>query len=167
MRRSSLGPTVDQMPISPRARPNGYWTESMMDMEQVIGAYATLLIVDEFGGHALDIPKSVANASDLVAVIGEDAARKFLRVYGGERLYVPLAPEAVKWAKGADILTQVKRGDISVGVAARRMRMKRTTLSAYLNDKPPRSMKAPEDPRRQFDLFSTSPDAPTRRNRHS
>ena len=153
MRRSSLGPTVDQLPIPPDARPNGYWTQTMMDMEAVVGAYATLLIVDEYGGDHVDIPKSIDHAAELVDLVGDVSARAFLQVYGGERLYISLAPDAIKWAKSAPIVEDVKAGRTTVSAAARRLRMKRTTLSAYLNNKAPKSMTKPPDPRRQFDLF--------------
>jgi hypothetical protein len=152
--RTASGPTVDQLPIPKDARPNGYWTRNMMEIEAVIGGYATLLICDAYGGDEVDIPKRVKNAASLVELIGPDAAAAFIDVFGGAPLYIPLAKEAIKWARAAPILAELQSGQISIAAAAQRLRIKRAVLNRYLAGDVPQALRRVPEPDRQFSLFA-------------
>ncbi|MBZ6377359.1 hypothetical protein B5C34_05325 [Pacificimonas flava] len=131
-RRGTLGPTIEDMPIPRDAQPDCYWTGNMLDMEAVVGAYATLLIVDAYGGDEIEIPRHLQHAGDLIDLVGTQTAKAFIDVYGGSALYIPLAREAIKWAKAEPVLRQVRAAEISITEASRRLRMKRASLSEYL-----------------------------------
>lgn len=59
-------------------------------LSEVIGAEATLRLVEGRGGVALYIPHEVNQGSPLAQMIGLDAARRLAASYGGEHRVVPL-----------------------------------------------------------------------------
>lgn len=55
----------------------------------VIGAEATLGMLEAFPGQRVHVPKTINQGSPLAAVIGLDAARQLAEAFGGEVIKVP------------------------------------------------------------------------------
>jgi len=85
------------------------------ELYDLIGARATMTLIDRYGGLNCAIP-ACAHSSGLSAVIGSPAAHLLAARYGGELLHIPLEIQAyVRWLhfyQGrniADIVRCVKR----------------------------------------------------------
>ena len=140
------------LPIPDGVQPNRYWTDSMREMAAHIGAHATLMIVDRFGGMELYVPQdpSKCAAFDL---IGADPTAKLCKIYGKERLPIPVAASAVRHAKSQPVLAAVRANQISLTDAVQILRQggiktSRTYLSGLLNATDQGSAAQPWTPRR-------------------
>ncbi|MBX9595079.1 MAG: hypothetical protein K2X46_11995 [Roseomonas sp.] len=56
----------------------------------IIGADATLRLVEERGGTSIFVPREVNQASPLAQLVGLGNARRLSEVYGGDYIAVPL-----------------------------------------------------------------------------
>ena len=93
-------------------------------LSRVIGASATLRLVEGHGGVALYIPHEVNQSSPLARMIGLDAARQLSAAYGGERRVVPF----LRWWR---ISVERSRG-LSDRDIARKMMMTEAAVSRLL-----------------------------------
>lgn len=118
-------------------KPNRYWTHSMREMAAHIGAHATLMIVDRFHGRELYVPRDPAKCAAL-PVIGGDLTAKLCKIYGKERLPIPVAASAMRHAKSQPVLAALRAKQISLTdavqiLSAGGIRTSRTYLSGLLN----------------------------------
>lgn len=116
------------------------WPASLQDIAELIGVAATLRLVDAYGGSVLYVPMTLDPGHRLVQSIGPKAAAELVRVYGAEKVEVPVlrvARSRKALIAGAEGKTrEVAR---TIGVTERYVRMVR-------NDR-----KRPDD--RQSDLL--------------
>lgn len=158
MTRADL-PTIDDMPIAADVRPGKGWTPQMIEMAEHIGAYATLLISQAFGGQGLYIPLD-PEKNMFRDVIGPEKAAIVSQVYGGERLIIPLAHAAIHRAKRAPIVAAVRARELTIGEAAIVLKMRRDNLSRLVNasdealDTPPLRLGRRKGDPRQMDMFA-------------
>jgi hypothetical protein len=112
----------------------------MLEMADHIGPYATLLMVDAFGGRRLYIPadhskgKRYRRIGTIVDVVGEEAARKLSHVYRRELLQVPAAKAALAQARRGPILAAVRAGLMSATDAGKILRTSRPYVSHLINE---------------------------------
>lgn len=98
------------------------------ELVDFIGLPATLLLVKEYGGQQIAIPKGkrargVALIAEIADVIGLEAARKLAFNYGGEYLYVPACKQPLQVLRDADMQSRFdamtsKAGGLSARCAA-------------------------------------------------
>ena len=140
------------LPIPADVVPNRFWTESMREMAAHIGAYATLMIVDRFGGMELYVPQDAAKCA-VLDLIGAEATAKLCKIYVKERVPIPVAASAVRYAKSEPVLAALRAKQISLTDAVQILRQggirtSRTYLSGLLNATDQGSAAQPWTPRR-------------------
>lgn len=123
---------IEDLEIPADVQPGKSWTASMLEMAAHIGPYATMQIVDRFGGLELYVPRSADNwhVADL---IGREAAHKLCSTYGRERLPIPVAKAAVSAAKRQGVISAVRAKKLTLTQAAHILRTSRTYLSGLVN----------------------------------
>lgn len=126
-------PKLAELPIPPDVAVGKGWTPFMAEMADHIGAYATLQILDRYGGEFFYVPHDAAR-NKLRDLIGEERTRTFSFVYGGNRLELPLGKAALTCARRAGILAAVRQGALTGDDAARILRINRTYLPKLLRD---------------------------------
>ncbi len=80
------------------------------ELVAVIGLEAALILVKEFGGTHLDIPKKAKAQHKLVAFIGFAAFEKLCAYYGGTPLEIDLCANILSQKKQQAIQDGIKRG---------------------------------------------------------
>ena len=98
---------IDDLPIPPDVRVTTKWTDQMREMEAHIGAYRTLQIIDALGGQQIDIPSDPAN-NRMASVIGDEGATIMSRIYGGNKLWVPVGRAALNEARRGGIIAAIR-----------------------------------------------------------
>lgn len=93
-------------------------------LSDVIGADATLRLIEAYGGTRLYIPKEPAEDTLLAQVVGLRAAWAMARPFGGDYLRVPLA-------RAWRVMVYRGRGD-SYAAIARRLGMTESTVGKIL-----------------------------------
>lgn len=114
-------------------------------LSDVIGAEATLRLVEDRGGIALYIPYEVNQASPLALMVGLDAARRLADAYGGETRVVPL----LRWWR---VRVEKARG-LSDRAIARKLVMTEAHVSKLLRAAAPPPA-PPPGPSPQLDMFA-------------
>lgn len=104
----------------------------MLEMASHIGAYATLLICERFGGRDIYIPADAAKCPFL-ALIGEEKANCISWVYRRETITVPTARYALSRARRGGVLAAARARKITVAQAARMLGLRRDYVSKLLN----------------------------------
>lgn len=66
------------------------WPGSLQDIAELIGVAATLRLVDAYGGSVLYVPMSLEPGHRLVQAIGPKAAEEMVRIYGAEKVEIPV-----------------------------------------------------------------------------
>lgn len=123
---------IEELPIPTDITVGKKWTPAMQEMALHIGAYATMQIVDKFGGLELYVPRS-ADGWHVAELIGTEAARRMCATYGRERLPIPVARAAVNAAKRQGIIAAVRAKRLSLTAGAHILRTSRTYLSLLVN----------------------------------
>lgn len=123
---------VDALPIPEDVRPGPGWTDQMLEMADHIGAYATLCLVEAFGGQSIYVPADPKRGR-IRDVIGAVAAEKLSFIYRREYLAVPTARYAISRARRQGLIASARAGDISVSEAARLLRTSRPYASHLVN----------------------------------
>lgn len=148
---------IEDLPIPEDVQPGKAWTQSMREMADHIGPYATMLIVDRWGGLELYVPRS-ADTWHVSTVIGHAAAQKLCATYGRERLPIPRARAAVAAAKRQGVIAAVRAKKLSLTEGAHILRTTRTYLSGLVNGSDEGTLAQPFIAHRrphigQFELF--------------
>lgn len=130
-RRDDL-PRLDELPIPRDVRPGPGWTEQMLEMADHIGPYATLVIVDRFGGTPVYISQD-ASRCPFGGVIDADTANTIARIYGRNRLDLPVGREALSRARRASLIAAVRVQKFTVIEAALIAGTSRTYMSHLVN----------------------------------
>lgn len=128
---AQAGWTLHDLPIPPDVAPDRYWTGQMLEMADHIGAYATLLIVERFGGHDLYIP--AVPTPKIVETIGPEKAAILCSVYACNRITIPAGRAALDRARRAPIIALARKGDITIAHAAKKARVTRRFMSRLVN----------------------------------
>lgn len=156
--------TIDELPIPADARVTKKWTEQMREMAAHIGAYRTLLVVDALGGQSIYIPASPARGR-LAEVIGEEGAAIMSRIYGCNRIRVPVGRAALHEARRGGVIAAIREKRMTIGEAVPILGTSRSYLSHLVNATDEGDDAAPyvptrsrHDPR-QLDMFAVSSDA--------
>jgi len=125
-------PSPDELPIPRDVGVGVGWTAQMREMADHIGAYATLLIVDRFGGQEVYVAID-AERNAFRDLIGAAAAKTISHVYGREYLQIPTGKHALREARRRGVLDRVRAEEISAGEAARMLKTSRSYLAHLLN----------------------------------
>lgn len=126
-------PRFEDLPIPVDVQPGRGWTEQMLEMADHFGPYDTLRFIEAFGGEILRISMEPGPDSRIALRLGFAFARRLGRIYGGNRLAVPCAHAAIRVAKRASILAQVREGTMTVADAARILRSSRNYVAYLVN----------------------------------
>lgn len=124
--------TIDDLPIPADVRVTKKWTEQMREMAAHIGAYRTLLVIDALGGQLIDIPSDPAG-NRMAAVIGDEGAAIMSRIYGGNRLWVPVGRPALNEARRAGIIAAIREKRMTIADAAPILKTSRSYLGFLVN----------------------------------
>lgn len=124
--------TIDDIPLPQDVVPGPGWTGQMREMAAHIGPYATLLVVDRFGGQDVYIAADPAR-NVLRDLIGADKAAIMSRVYRRERLQIPTAKLALRRARRQPVIAMARAGDISIAKAAQILKSQRSYVSWLVN----------------------------------
>jgi hypothetical protein len=109
---------LHDLPIPTDVRAGKGWTSVMLEMAAHIGEYATLQIVDVFGGTDPYIPLD-PSLSPFTDLIGKDKAEIMSSIYGRTVLQVPVAGEALRNARRAGVLAAIRAKQMTLTEAAR------------------------------------------------
>lgn len=151
--------TIDELPIPTDARVTRKWTEQMREMAAHIGAYRTLLVVDVLGGQQIDIPSDPAS-NRMASFLGEEGAAIMSRIYGGNKLWVPVGRAALDEARRAGIIAACREKRMTIAEAAPILRTSRSYLGYLVNKTDEGEEVEPYVPRRgqpdprQLDMFA-------------
>lgn len=80
-----------------------YLPPNLQEMAQVIGLPATLMIVREYGGTRVWVPKTASPDHPLWRLIGPEALARLCQHYGGEFLDIAKGEIAIKAVRDAAI----------------------------------------------------------------
>jgi len=127
-------PLPDQLPIPRDVQVGPGWGAQMREMADHIGPYATLLIVDRWGGQQVYVAADPAR-NVFRDAIGAAAAETMSRIYGRETLKVPTGKPALAQARRAPIIAAVRAGEMTGAEAAARLRVNRTYISELINQR--------------------------------
>jgi len=116
-------------------------------MSDVIGAEATLRLVEQRGGQALYIPHEVNQASPLAQLLGLDAARALAGAFGGEHRKIPL----LRWWR---VRVEKARGLTDRAIAAKLV-MTEDHVSRLLRARAPAPADTLPKSTSQLNLFGT------------
>jgi hypothetical protein len=123
--------SLHDLPIPLDVQPGKYWTEVMLELSAHIGPYATLVLVDALGGTDPYIPVCTVD-SKYAPIIGEEKAAILHKVYGLERLQLPVAGDALRHARRAGVLAAIRAGDLTLTEAAKIRDMGSRAYISYL-----------------------------------
>ena len=126
---------VDDLPIPHDASVGIGWSPLMVEIADHIGVYATLKLLERFGGENFRISRA-SRRDRFAEVIGEAAARAFQEAFHGEKLDLPIGRDAIWRAKAKPIVDRVREGSINIADAARILRVGRTRIHALLDEQP-------------------------------
>lgn len=124
---------LDDLPIPEDIQPGPGWTEQMLEMSDHIGPYATMLVVERYGGQQIYISAD-PKRNVLRDLIGAAAAATMSHVYRRERLEIPTAKYALARARRRGIIARCRTNELSVSEAARILGTSRTYLSNLVNN---------------------------------
>lgn len=156
--------TIDELPIPADVPVTRKWTEQMREMAAHIGAYRTLLIVDTLGGQEIEVPIN-PERNRLAQVIGDEGAAIMSRIYGRNKLRVPVARAALDEARRAGIIAAIRAGKMTIGEAVPILKTSRNYLSHLVNSTAEGEEVAPYLPKRsrhdprQLEMFAQPDDA--------
>ncbi|HEX4738739.1 MAG TPA: hypothetical protein VH331_14370 [Allosphingosinicella sp.] len=130
----------EPLPIPRNVQTGAGWTQQMLEMADHIGAYATLLLCDRFGGMRIYITadwlkaKAYPSSGTVRDLIGDEAAQKLSFVYRREYLAIPTARAAVNRARRAPIIAAARSGSLTASEAARLLRTTRPYISHLVHN---------------------------------
>ena len=147
---------IEELPIPADAQPDHTWTGQMMSIARLIGPYATLLLVDRFGGQQIYVPATFRGDHKIARAIGLVAARELAREYGNCRVTLPTAKAAIARAKRGPIIAAVRRKEMNAVTAARILRTSRNYVAGLVNntDEGGKALATPTPQPRQMDLLA-------------
>lgn len=151
--------TIDDLPIPTDARVTRKWTEQMCEMAAHIGPYRTLQIVAALGGQEIEVPVN-PERNRLAQVIGDEGARIMSRIYGRNRLRVPVGRAALDEARRAGVIAAIRAKKMTIGEAVPILKTSRNYLSYLVNATTEGKEAAPYSPRRsrhdprQLEMFA-------------
>lgn len=151
-------PNRPELPIPEDVVPGAGWTEQMVEWAHLIGPYATLRLVEAFGGQEIYISAD-PERSRFKDIIGAEAAAAISREYRSCRLQIPVAQAALRRARRAGVIAAARKGDLSIAMAARMIGTSRPYMSELVNNSDEGSDAKPFTPTRsidtrQMDMFS-------------
>jgi len=153
-------PDIRDLPIPDDARPDRRWSPLMLEIAAHIGPPATLRFCDAFGGREIRISRDAARRQ-FAPVLTDDQGARFAAAFGGERIDVPVAKNAILAARRAGILAAVRSKKLTIGEAAVICRTPRKYLSKLVNgtlegtgSEPVVPLPAPSTDPRQLDLLT-------------
>ena len=85
--------------------------DTAFDLSKLIGLSATLALVDEFGGTTFGVPidrngKAGTLFQRIVNATSEEAAASISKVYGGDRLYIPMCTKTRQVLRNLEIIRE-------------------------------------------------------------
>lgn len=125
-------PTLADLPIPENVRPGQGWTPLMLEMADHIGPYATLKLLERFGGEVIYFPRDPSRGH-LREAVGEEKAAILSKIYGGERMELPVGERVLLRARRAPVLAAVRAGKLTGGDGARILKMRRTSFSKLVS----------------------------------
>lgn len=145
------------LPIPEDIVPGPGWTEQMVEWANLIGPYATLRIVEAFGGQEIYISAD-PERSRFKDLIGIQKAALISREYRSCRLQIPTARHALRRARRAGVIAAARRRDLSIAKAARMIGTSRPYMSELVNNSDEGADAKPFTPERsadsrQMDMF--------------
>lgn len=157
--------TIDELPIPRDVRVTRKWSEQMREMAAHIGAYRTLLVVDALGGQEIEVPVN-PERNRLAQVIGDEGAVIMSRIYGRNKLKVPVGRAALNEARRGGIIAAIREKKMTIGEAVPILKTSRNYISQLVNATDEGADVAPFVPRRsrhdprQIEMFALLDDTP-------
>jgi hypothetical protein len=87
------------------------------ELVQVVGFEVAMVLVKQFGGTHLNIPKKAKSQHPLVSSIGIEAFEKLCCYYGGTKLEIDLCSDLINQKKEQLILAALKAGKTNAQLA--------------------------------------------------
>lgn len=131
-RKSGQLPRLDDLPIPADVQPGPGWTGQMIEMADHIGAYATLCLIAAHGGEEVHIPAS-AERSPFADVLSSEHRATIARVYGGNRILIPVGRVAIARARRAVVIAAVRANKITGAEAQKIIGTSRTYVAHLVN----------------------------------
>lgn len=125
-------PHPDSLPIPDDIVVGPGWTRQMIEMADHIGPHATLLVMAAAGGEYLYIAED-PDKNVLRDIVGPEKARILSHVYGRERLHLPTAREALRFARRQPIIAAVRAKHLTISEAARMLGSTHPYVSRLVN----------------------------------
>jgi Mor family transcriptional regulator len=82
----------------------------LAELQEVIGLENTLALVETWGGVSLYVPETVSENHKIARVIGADAAQELAKVFGRDRLNIPLARDYKRSVRDREIYSRHQTG---------------------------------------------------------
>lgn len=83
----------------------------VQDMTEVVGLATTIEIIRRWGGRDWYVPKTVEPQDPLALTLGLEPARKFVAVFGGDRLTLPAERNVLMRLRDQAIVDRLKAGE--------------------------------------------------------
>jgi hypothetical protein len=151
-------PDPSTLPIPDDVQPDKRWSPLMVEIADHIGARATLELVARFGGQLVYVPADPTR-SPFRDALGDQAADELSRVFGRERLLLPVGRLALMHARRQGVIARVRSSELNLMEAARLLRTSRRFVGKLINQTSegtalpaPPARRSLADPR-QTDLF--------------
>lgn len=112
-RLSGQLPRLDELPIPPDVKVGPGWTGQMIEMADHIGAYATLRIVAAHGGETVYVPNGMEDYSPFANLLSREQRNIFARVYGANRISIPVGRTALNRARRAVVIAAVRASKLT------------------------------------------------------
>lgn len=90
---------------------------SARELADLVGLDALQRLVEWRGGAYFTVPQRLKTESELVAVVGREAAERLVAVYAGEQIDLPRCARATQAAVWAEIVRRRQAGEPEVAVA--------------------------------------------------
>lgn len=91
--------------------------ELVLELEELIGLSAALVIVERWGGTRLFVPERLTAEHRLVAAIGWEAAEQVVSIYAGDYLRVPRCAAMLRAKRNAELRARHAKGESAATLA--------------------------------------------------
>ena len=125
-------PQLADLPIPRDVRVDRRWPEQLKEFSDHIGPYHALQIVDRLGGRQIRVPSDVTR-SPFRDVLPQAIADKLSFVFAGCELEIPVARDALTFARRQPVIASVRAGKITGRCAAIILGTARTYVSELVN----------------------------------
>jgi Mor family transcriptional regulator len=109
--------------------------DSLLDMADHINKEAIMLLVVHYGGTRLHVPKKLPDNHKLTALIGQDAAKELVYIFGGSYIEIPNARHFQRAIRNREIVRRKREEGLSHRDLARAFDMTERNIRNILRRK--------------------------------